>query len=549
MFRCISRKTTFALLLWAALMLASSSGFAQEDKATRPGGANSSVTGTASADRVRIAAPSAVVQLRLEVYDESGKKLLDTEQRGGNVLDWHLQGGKGERVADGNYLCVVTVKTLSGRLGQKLGIVTVNAQSTSLRPASTADLSVPQTQAVGPIESAEAGLTVMLAENAQPVTVLGNSGDEGQLARTRGALSFRVGDFFSGSDTEQMRLTEEGDLGIGTTKPGVKLDVVGMIRARQGFMFSDGSTLNVNDKGALTVTSPSGSVMPNAAGTGTLNRVAKWIENGGSGTLGDSLISESSGNVVVGNAGQTGNIQIFGNAGQDVFAGMGPDVTNGPAFNYGYAGSSFGRSAGFFNVRPDASAVAPNPSLRFMTANVQRMIVTNVGNVGIGTTSPQSLLDVAGDLRVAGNAIVSGNIAAKYQDIAEWVQSRQPIVAGTVVSLDSSLSNAVTRSTRVYDTHVAGVVSAMPGVVLGQGGEGKVLVATTGRVTVMVDATRHPIRIGDLLVTSDVAGLAMRSQPLRVNGVLIHRPGTIIGKALEPLTNGRGKIMVLLSLQ
>ena len=94
-----------------------------------------------------------------------------------------------------------------------------------------------------------------------------------------------------------------------------------------------------------------------------------------------------------------------------------------------------------------------------------------------------------------------------------------------------------------------GVVPTMPGVLLGEGGSGKVLVSTTGRVRVMVDATRHPIKIGDLLVTSDTPGLAMKSQPIRVNGVLIHRPGTIIGKALEPLAKGKGKIMVLLSLQ
>ena len=53
---------------------------------------------------MRISAPSAVAQLRLEVYDDAGQKLLDTEQSGGNVLDWHLQGNAGERVADGTYL-------------------------------------------------------------------------------------------------------------------------------------------------------------------------------------------------------------------------------------------------------------------------------------------------------------------------------------------------------------------------------------------------------------------------------------------------------------
>jgi hypothetical protein len=57
--------------------------------------------------------------------------------------------------------------------------------------------------------------------------------------------------------------------------------------------------------------------------------------------------------------------------------------------NYGYAGGSFGEGAGFFNVRPDMSATPPNPSLRFMTNNIQRMIITDIGNVGFNTTSPE----------------------------------------------------------------------------------------------------------------------------------------------------------------
>jgi hypothetical protein len=51
------------------------------------------------------------------------------------------------------------------------------------------------------------------------------------------------------------------------------------------------------------------------------------------------------------------------------------------------------------------------------------------------------------------------------------------------------------------------------------------------------------------LVTSDVPGLAMKSQPIDVGGVKIHRPGTLVGKALEPLRQGTGEILVLLSLQ
>src|SRR5437762_7626618 len=135
MFNNTSRKASCFVFLLVVVILAVSTAFAQTPQpdnnvvqvASRP---TSTVTAAATAERVRFTSPNTVVQLRLEVYDEAGQKLLDTEQRGGNVLDWHLQGGAGERVADGVYLCVVTSKNLSGRLSQKLGRVTVSGQST-----------------------------------------------------------------------------------------------------------------------------------------------------------------------------------------------------------------------------------------------------------------------------------------------------------------------------------------------------------------------------------------------------------------------------------
>ena len=365
------------------------------------------VTAAATAERVRFVSPGTVVQLRLEVYNETGQKIFDTEQHGGNVLDWHLQDGGGERLPSGSYACVLTIKSLSGRLSQRVGLVTVDDKKAAVAAAGAAQLSLAQQQTIGPLEG-NAAFTIPQQSEAEALTAVTHDGTEGQLTSTRGALTFRTGNLFSGNDVERVRITPEGNIGIGTTKPKVKLDVVGMIRAREGFMFSDGSKLNVSEKGGLQLTNSDGSVVPNAAGTGTQDRVAKWAETGGAGTLGDSLISESNGNVVVGNAGQMGNIQIFGPAAQDVFAGMGPDVNAGPAFNYGYAGATFGRSAGFFNVRPDAGATPPNPSLRFMTANVERMIVTNTGNVGIGTTTPAYKLHLVDPsnlgLRVQTNA-------------------------------------------------------------------------------------------------------------------------------------------------
>ena len=77
----------------------------------------------------------------------------------------------------------------------------------------------------------------------------------------------------------------------------------------------------------------------------------------------------------------------------------------------------------------------------------------------------------------------------------------------------------------------------------------KEMIATTGRVKVRVDATKHPVKAGDLLVTSSKPGTAMLSVPVKVGDVEMHRPGTLIGKALEPLASGEGEILVLLSLQ
>ena len=148
-----------------------------------------------------------------------------------------------------------------------------------------------------------------------------------------------------------------------------------------------------------------------------------------------------------------------------------------------------------------------------------------------------------------GDINASGVIHAKYQDVAEWVPSSEQLAAGTVVVLDSTKSNQVTSSSVSYDTRVAGVVSEQPGIALGEKSDNKVLVATTGRVRVKVDASKAPIQIGDLLVTSDVPSVAMKSIPVEFAGRKMHMPGTIIGKALEPLEKGKGEILVLLSLQ
>src|SRR5712691_12987935 len=74
------------------------------------------VTATASAKRVRFTAPSNTTAMRLEIYAADGQRTFDTGLHPGNVLDWTFQENTGQPLADGSYFCVVTVKSLSGKV-------------------------------------------------------------------------------------------------------------------------------------------------------------------------------------------------------------------------------------------------------------------------------------------------------------------------------------------------------------------------------------------------------------------------------------------------
>jgi hypothetical protein len=177
------------------------------------------------------------------------------------------------------------------------------------------------------------------------------------------------------------------------------------------------------------------------------------------------------------------------------------------------------------------------------TNSIARLKIDGSGTITIGSTAAPS------NTVIHGSLTADSVIGAVYQDVAEWVPATEKMSPGTVVVLNREHKNEVMPSARAYDTAVAGVVSAQPGVILGVASDSKVQIATTGRVKVHVDATAGAIAIGDLLVTGNKPGVAMKSQPVDLGGVQLHRPGTVIGKALEPLPDGDGDILVLLSLQ
>jgi hypothetical protein len=152
-----------------------------------------------------------------------------------------------------------------------------------------------------------------------------------------------------------------------------------------------------------------------------------------------------------------------------------------------------------------------------------------------------------------GKGFFNGGTQTGGADFAESVSvrgERLKYEPGDVLVVDRTAVRRLMLSRRAYSTRVAGIYSTKPGV-LGTTHSiddsdalaAEVPVAIVGIVPCKVTAANGPIQPGDLLVTSSTPGYAMKGMNRK------RMLGAVVGKALDPLREGKGVIQVLVTLQ
>lgn len=197
--------------------------------------------------------------------------------------------------------------------------------------------------------------------------------------------------FNHGSNTHQLSLHNNGNVGIGLSAPLEKLDVDGSIRSREDLL-SDGKVIAdgiVSGSGLSTPGNLAVQGIGYIAGNVTTNQN---LSVGGTSSF-QGAVSGSSSASFTGAVNSNAEMNINNNSGILNFKSSGVDKVfvqlSGDDLR---VGTFSGNSTGGFIVR---------------TNGANRMVVNNLGNVGIGTTTPGSTLHVQGRglFRGAGEVI------------------------------------------------------------------------------------------------------------------------------------------------
>ena len=337
---------------------------------------------------------------------------------------------------------------------------------------------------------------------------------------------------------ERLRVDGSGDVGIGTTNPTYKLHTVGNIKATTSLHFGTGGTYeagtiysdanwgaiiranttsptvadflftNSADTQRLRIDTSGNVIIPgNNTATGTASQPLQ-VTGGAyvSGSVGIGTTNPQSTLDVRGNINVTGIITTTGSGGVGIgsFLRLKPHLNEGGeiAFDYasGISGYYLDVSAG--NVFRLSNYDA-NGTYTFVTNSTEKVRISNVGNLGIGTNNPTSKLDVIGDVKVLGvSTFTNANNAA--------IQIRSG-ASGSYANFN------IGRTTNEVSISVAGSAGEFAN--NASAGDAVIRTDSTGKLLFTNGASNSTLAVaGNTVLVGTVSSTGTASQPLQVTG-------------------------------
>jgi hypothetical protein len=297
---------------------------------------------------------------------------------------------------------------------------------------------------------------------------------------------------FRTASTERMRI-KNGNLGINTTAPASKLHIHGTVPYGQA-RFTPSSATGESSIGFFDDVAGTDANDAWSVGQGSWGQTGKFVigneNNGAGGSF--RLVIQKDGNVGIGTGAPRTLFEVY----KSTASALGPSLTLRNDGGGAGSGSSIDFSSNAAFVVPQQARIQSlddgnfSAHLTFSTkipggdnALAERMRITDVGNVGIGTTAPANALDIGS---TQGIHIASGTptntTAALYNNagVLTW--------NGSAVSAGAPAFSAITGGTNTAAAMVVGTGSSLTY----QGGA-----ATSGSINANLYKGNSLVAVGD----------------------------------------------------
>ena len=249
-----------------------------------------------------------------------------------------------------------------------------------------------------------------------------------------------------------------------------------------------------------------------------------------------------------------------------VGASRSPDGYGG--YFYNNAGGDGVRGEGWFGVYGEGTSAG----MRGQSTNGYGVYGLGSNGIGVGgatlatnhnygfyTTDNLYSLNIhllGAEMQVVQNGgetlLESGDVVAFSGMGAPLEAGGQPVIQ--VESVDAANSTAVAGV--VYSRYnvaaLAATAEALPAAITPEGAAAPgdfLLVVVRGPVQVKASALAGALAAGDLVSSAGITGFAAKSAEVTASGVPSTLPGTVLGKALEPLAGGEARIYIYVTLQ